>query len=78
MDELFVSKFRMMIVQLNKKYSYLFCTTRWPFLSISPPFLKLIFIDVYLLYDVVLVSAVQQNESAVCLDISSFFSPMGD
>ena len=62
MDELIGSKFRMMIVQLNKKYNYLFCATRWPFLSISPPFLKLIFIDVYLLYDVVLVSAVQQNE----------------
>ena len=44
----------------------------------SFPFLSLYLIGGQLLYNVVLVSAVQQNESAVCLDISSCFSPMGD
>ena len=33
-------------------------------------FLKLIFIDVYVLYNVVLVSTVQQNESTICTHIS--------
>ena len=35
-------------------------------------FLKLIFIGVQLFYNVVLVSAVQQSESAVCMHISPF------
>ena len=36
-------------------------------------FLKLIFIGVQLLYNVVLVSAVQQSESAICIHTSPFF-----
>ena len=45
--------------------------------SLSHPiafyFFKLIFIGVLLIYNAVLVSVVQQSESAICIHISSFW-----
>ena len=43
------------------------------FLQKKNGFFKLIFIGVQLLYNVVLVSAVQQSESAICIHISPLF-----
>ena len=59
----------------NKRLGFLFCSFWFCFFLFHFPFFfKLIFIGVQLLYNVVLVSTVQQSESAIRIHISPLFS----
>ena len=56
---------------VNYKHDVVYCFPQWLFAFILTSLL--IFIGVQLLYNIVLVSTVQQSESAICIHISTLF-----